>query len=55
VEAQDGAAQHAFQDLGAPRADAEGFPGSAMGCCQNVMMVARGSFSRIIAGSSAKW
>ena len=53
VEAQDGAAQHAGQDLlrqGQMPKDS----GLGQGMCQKVRMVARGSW-RPIAGSKAKW
>jgi hypothetical protein len=54
VKAQDGAAQHALQDLAPPGADAEAL-GLGQGMCQKVRMVACGSCARTIAGSSAKW
>jgi len=55
VEPDDAAAEQAFQNLLPPRADAVALAELGQGICQNMMMVAFGSFSRTIFGSSAKW
>ena len=53
VEAEDAAAEQALEQLVAPRADAEG-SAFGQGMCQNVMMVARGSRSRISCGQQGE-
>ena len=54
VKPEDAAAEHPVEELLPPWADAE-LSALGQGMCQNMMIVARGSRSRISCGTSAKW